>query len=66
MGWGGGTICGTSGVRAAGGQWKGFDLLINGGYSRLQQVVNVNAGHFSNRFLWWQKGKKNRALNAAF
>lgn len=45
------TICGTSGGRAAGGQWKGFDLLINGGYSLLLQVLNFNAGHFSNGLL---------------
>lgn len=32
----------TSGGRAAGGQWRGFDLLINGGWLVLLQVVNFN------------------------
>lgn len=30
---------------------KGFDLLINGGYSLLLQVLNFNAGDFSMGFL---------------
>lgn len=45
---GGETICGTSGGRTAGGQWRGFDLLINGGYPPLLlQMLHFNAGGFS-------------------
>lgn len=66
----GATMVGTSGVTAVGVKWRGFDLLINGGYSLLLQVANFNAGHSSKRFLqsqrrvvagegwwwWWWRG----------
>lgn len=59
-GWGGSVGQVVAGL--LGDNRKGFDLLINGGCSSPLQVLNSNAGHFSNGFLF----SRSRILNVSF